>query len=127
LRKAPNRFSRSRTEKISEEMKAWTAALASELATWPQIDPRVFFGFTALYRKDNISALLPRTRVLEPSNAIALKLRSAGPRVLARARRDSRIGFTEMQKTRWFTFALSAEADLRDVLDWLQRAYEASK
>jgi len=47
--------------------------------------------------------------------------------VLARARRDSRIGFTEMQKARWFTFVLSTQADLRDVLDWLQRAYDASK
>jgi hypothetical protein len=108
-------------------MKAWAAALSSEIATWPQVDPRVFFGFTALYRKDNIFALLPRTRVLEPPNAIAFKLRSAGPRVLVGARRDVRIGFTEMQKARWFTFALSAEADLHDVLDWLQRAYEASK
>ena len=127
MKKAPNKFSRPRAEKVSEEMKAWAAALCSELATWPQVDPRVFFGFTALYRKDTIFALLPRTRVLEPRNAIAFKLRFAGPRVLARARRDVRIGFTDMQETRWFTFALSAEADLRDVLDWLQRAYEASK
>jgi len=127
VNKAPNKFSRPRAEKVSEEMKAWAAALSSELATWPQVAPRVFFGFTALYRKDNIFALLPRTRVLDPPNAVAFKLRSAGPRVLAQARRDSRIGFTEMQKTCWFTFALTAQADLRDVLDWLQRAYEASK
>lgn len=91
-----------------------------------QVQSRVFFGFTALYREDNIFVLLPRTRALEPSNSIAFKLESAGPRIVARARRDSRIGYTEMQKSRWLTFALSAEADLRDVLEWLLRAYEAA-
>jgi hypothetical protein len=107
-------------------MKAWASALAGELATWPKVQSRVFFGFTALYRKDKIFALLPRTRALEPPNSIAFKLESAGPRILARARRDSRIGYTEMQKTRWFTFEVSAEADLRDALEWLLRAYEAT-
>ena len=102
------------------------AALVVETATWPQVQSRVFFGFTALYRGDKIFALLPRSRALEPPNSIAFKLESAGPRIVARARRDSRIGHTEMQKTRWFTFALSAEGDLRDVLEGLLRAYEAA-
>ena|ERR1022692_1570329 len=106
-------------------MKAWAAALAGELTTWPQVRSNAFFGFTAIYRDRKIFALLPRTRTLEPSNSVAFKLGSAGPRILERARRDSRIGYTEMQKSRWFTFALSAEADIRDVLEWLLRSYEA--
>jgi hypothetical protein len=110
----------------SEEMKAWAAALAGELITWPQVRSRVFFGFTALYRKDKIFALLPRTRALDPLNSVAFKLESAGPRIVARVRRDSRIGYTEMQKSRWFTFAMSAEADLRDALEWLLRAHDAA-
>jgi hypothetical protein len=126
VRKASDRFSGPRPLQHSEEMKAWVAALVVETATWPQVEPRVFFGFTALYREDKIFALLPRSRALEPPNSIAFKLESAGPRIVARARRDSRIGHTEMQKTRWFTFALSAEGDLRDVLEWLLRAYEAA-
>jgi hypothetical protein len=124
--KATDRFSRRVPQQVSEEMKAWAAALAGELVTWPQVQSRVFFGFTALHRKDKIFALLPRTRALEPPNSMAFKLESAGPRILARARRDSRIGYTEMQKTRWFTFEVSAEADLRDALEWLLRAYEAT-
>lgn len=126
MTKATDRFSRRAPQQGSEEMKAWASALAGELATWPKVQSRVFFGFTALYRKDKIFALLPRTRALEPPNSIAFKLESAGPRILARARRDSRIGYTEMQKTRWFTFEVSAEADLRDALEWLLRAYEAT-
>ena len=126
MKKAADRFSGPRPLQRSEEMKAWAAALVVETATWPQVQSRVFFGFTALYRGDKIFALLPRSRALEPPNSIAFKLESAGPRIVARARRDSRIGHTEMQKTRWFTFALSAEGDLRDVLEGLLRAYEAA-
>ena len=43
-----------------------------------------------------------------------------------RARDDSRMGYTQMQKASWFTFAVSAEGDLRDALEWLLRAYEAA-
>jgi hypothetical protein len=124
--KTPVRFTRPPPQKVSEEMKAWAAALAGELATWPQVQSRVFFGFTAIYRKKQIFALLPRTRALEPPNSVAFKLESAGQRVGARSRRDSRIGTTQMQKARWFTFAMSTEADLRDALEWLLRAHEAA-
>jgi hypothetical protein len=106
-------------------MKAWSAGLAAELTSWPQVRPRVFFGFTAFYRDEKIFALLPRTRVLEPPNAIAFKL-VGGPRKLGVAGRDPRIGFTELQKARWFTFALNTEADIRDTLAWLIRAHEAA-
>ena len=46
---------------ISEEMKAWSAALVTETADWPYISQRSFFGFTALYlpRKD-IRAATPQ-------------------------------------------------------------------
>jgi hypothetical protein len=31
-----------------------------------------------------------------------------------------------MHKSRWFTFELSSDRDLRDALDWLGRAYETA-
>jgi hypothetical protein len=34
---------------VSEQMKAWSAALTGELRDWPQITLKPFFGFTALY------------------------------------------------------------------------------
>src|SRR2546425_4836315 len=105
-------------------MKAWAAALVAELATWPQVHSRVFFGFTAIYRQKRVFALVPRTRPLEPPNSVALKFESR--HIMARARRDSRIGFAEMQKARWFTFAMNTDTDLRDALAWLLRAYEAA-
>ena len=111
---------------IPAEMRAWSAALGAEVSTWPQCRARAFFGFSAFYRRENIFALLPRTRALHQSHSIALKLESAGPRILNRAKRDPRMSFTEMQKKRWFTFALSCDADMRDALEWLSHDYEAA-
>jgi hypothetical protein len=111
---------------ISEQMKAWTVALEAEIRDWPRVQSRPFFGFAALYRRDRIFALLPRTRGMETANSLAFKLESAGTRQLARLRQDPRAGSTQMQKARWFTFELAADADLHDALDWLARAYEAA-
>jgi hypothetical protein len=111
--------------KVSEEMKAWSAALGAEIEGWPQVSLRSFFGFTALYRKDKIFAALPRTRAWGTANSLAFKLEVATPALQSRLEKDPRIGLTLMQKTRWFTFELSSDADLHDALDWLGRAYEA--
>jgi hypothetical protein len=111
---------------VSEQMKAWSSALCAEIDDWPRVTARVFFGFTALYRRDRIFALLPRTRGMETANSLAFKLESPAARLLAQLRQDSRIGSAQMQKARWFTFELSSDADLHDALDWLARAYEAA-
>jgi len=111
---------------ISEAMKAWSAALKAEIGDWPGVKVRSFFGFTALYQRDRIFALLPQTRGMETPNSLAFKLQSPAPRLLARMRRDPRIGSTEMQQARWFTFELATDSDLHDGLDWLARAYDAA-
>lgn len=117
---------RPRLPAVSEQMKAWTAALAADLESWPQVSTRPMFGLTAWYRWDRIFAVLPKTRGMDSPNSLAFKLPSANPRLLARIRKDTRIGFTEMQKARWFTFELSCDADLHDALEWLGGAYEAA-
>ena len=106
-------------------MKAWSAARASEVSDWPQVVTRIFFGLTALYRKDKIFGVLPRTRGMETPNSLGFKLVSPARSVRARLEKDPRVGSTQMQKARWFTFELSSDADLHDALDWLGRAYEA--
>jgi hypothetical protein len=121
--KAP---ARPRLPIVSERMTAWTAALAADLESWPQVSLRPMFGLTACYRQDKIFAVLPKTRGMDSPNSLAFKLPSADPRLLVRIRKDSRIGFTEMQKARWFTFELGCDADLHDALEWLGRAYEAA-
>jgi hypothetical protein len=112
---------------ISEEMKAWSAALEAELIEWPRVSGRAMFGFNALYHGKRIFAVLPRTRGVGNSNSLAFKLEGAGPRVLARLIKDPRVKSTMMQARRWFAFELSSDRDLKDALDWLGRAYEAAR
>lgn len=107
-------------------MKAWCAALAAETLDWPHIEQRVFFGFTALYRKDTMFAVLPRTRGMETANSLAFRIDTPTAKVRTRLEKDPRIGAAEIKQARWFTFELSSDADLHDALDWLGRAYEAA-
>ncbi len=117
---------RPKLPRVSDEMKAWSAALSSEVLDWPQVTTRAFFGFTALYRRARIFALLPRTRAMETPNSMAFKLEFPPSRILMRLQQDSRVGSTEMRKARWFTFEMTSGPDLRDALDWLGHAYEAA-
>jgi hypothetical protein len=112
---------------VSEEMKAWAAALGRELITWPQVSSRAMFGFTALYRGKRIFAALPRTRGMGSASSLAFKLEKPGPRVLGRLERDGRVSSTIMQASRWFVFEVESERDLNDALDWLGRAYDAAR
>ncbi len=109
---------------VSEEMKIWGAVLGTEMAAWPSVSTRPMFGFTAFYRGKEIFAILPRTRGMGSSNALAFKLGNGGPRIRATLNKDARISTTVMQATRWFVFEVSSESDLRDALRWLSRAYE---
>ena len=111
---------------VSEEMKAWAAALESELLSWPQVSAKAMFGFTALYRGKRIFAVLPRTRGMGSASSLAFKLEKPGPRVLARLKKDARISSTIMQASRWFVLEMESDRDLNDALAWLGRAYEAA-
>jgi hypothetical protein len=112
---------------ISEQMKAWCAALAGEVAGWPQVTTRAFFGFTAVYRENAIFGILPRTRGMETANALAFRLDTPTAALRARLEKDLRIGSAEIKKARWFSFELSADSDLHDALAWLGRAYAATR
>lgn len=127
VKKKPSRAPRPQLPRISEEMKAWSAALASEVETWPQVSARPMFGFTALYRRNRIFAALPKTRGMESPNALAFKLDAPSSGIRARLASDCRIGSTDLSKACWLTFELSSHYDLRAALDWLGLAYEAAR
>lgn len=117
---------RSISPPISEEMKAWSAALGTEVSGWRGATKRVFFGFNALCRRDQIFALLPRTRGIAVGNALAFKLAAPRPSIEQRLSKDGRIRPMQREKSRWFTFEMASGSDLHDVLEWLSLAYEAS-
>jgi hypothetical protein len=120
------RSSRPKLPKVSEEMKAWSAAIGREVAGWPIVSTRSFFGFTAFYRTDNIFALLPGTRGMDTANSMVFKLESPTPALRGRLDQDPRITSTHMRKARWFTFEFSSDADLHSALEWLGIAYEVA-
>jgi predicted DNA-binding protein (MmcQ/YjbR family) len=110
---------------VSEQMKAWSAALAEELSDWPQVKTKSFFGFTALHRNKFMFAALPRTRAMGTANSLVFKVENPSERLRSKLESDRRIGSMDMQKARWFTFELSSDADLHDAMDWLGHAYDA--
>ena len=111
---------------VSEQMKAWSAALAAEIADWPGVDARSFFGFTALYRGTYMFGALPRTRSWGTGNCLAFKVENPSSALRARLEKDRRIGSMQMKNVRWFSFEMSSNTDLHDALDWLGRAYDAA-
>jgi hypothetical protein len=111
---------------VSDQMKAWSAALAVEVADWPRATARSFFGFNALYRGDNIFGMLPRTRSFGNGNLLAFRIDDATDRLKVRLEKDPGIGSIDQNNTRWFTFELSSDADLHAALDWLGAAYQAA-
>ena len=119
------RSGRPKLPPASDQMKAWSSALATEVTDWPQVSTRSFFGFTALYRGEQIFAALPRTRAMWTSNSLGFRIESPSPQVARQLEADSRVGSTRMQKAKWFLFELSNDADLHAALDWLGAAYEA--
>jgi hypothetical protein len=118
--------SRPQLVKTSEDMKAWSAMLGGELASWPGVSSRPMFGLTAIYRKDVIFAVLPKTRGMESGNSLAFKIPEASARMRKRLQADGRIQETVMQKARWFVFEMGSDADVRSALGWLNEAYEVA-
>jgi hypothetical protein len=111
---------------ISEETRRWSALLESELLSWPGVIAKRMFGFCALYRGKRIFAALPHSRGFGPDAAILLKFDPMPQALLQRAERDIRLHANSPGKG-WFSFSLSSDTDLRDVLEWLNHSYESAK
>ena len=117
---------REKLPPVSEQMKAWSAALAAEFDDWPQVIQKSFFGFTALYRGKIMFGILPRTKSVFTSNAVAFRFDSLNRTVKTLFEQDARVAAFDKNKNRWFTFQLSSDADLHDALDYLGRAFDAA-
>jgi luciferase-like monooxygenase len=120
--------SRAKLLPISEEMKQWSALLASELNSWPDITTKSMFGLLSFYRKGKIFAALPQTRGLTSSSSLIVKFNPMPPALLKRAHADPRMDTnTRVPGSGWFSFELHSDADVRDALWWLNQSYESAK
>jgi len=116
---------RGKLPPVSEEMRAWSAALSAELHHWPQVAQKSFFGFTALYYDTTMFGLLPRTCSIFKGNVIAFRFDRMSKSLRTRLESDSRIQAFDKEKTRWFTFELCHDADLHEALEYLACAFDA--
>ena len=107
-------------------MKVWSTALATEIADWPGVTARSFFGFNALYRGENIFGAVPRTRSFGKGNLLGFRIDTLSARLKSKAQEDPRVGFIDKNNTRWFTFELARESDLHEALEWLGEACQAA-
>jgi hypothetical protein len=112
---------------ISEEMKEWSALLQTELNSWPAITTKSMFGFLFFYRRGAVFAALPRTKGFDSPSSLVFKFNPMPPHLTNRATDDRRMNAsTTVTSKGWFSFNLTSDADLRDALFWLNKAYEAA-
>ena len=120
-------MSRPKLEKISEQMKEWSALLGEELKRWRGVTSRSMFGMTVFYRKGIIFAALPRTRAFETANSVAFKLHRASAGTIRRLREDPRIGLHSKGEQGWISFEMRDSGGVDVALGWFLRAYESCK
>jgi len=104
--------------------------LGNELSTWPKVTTRPMFGLRGFYRGKKIFAALPVTRAIKNPNSLIFRLKPLPPDLLERAKKEPRIDIENenaVPGAKWLSFMLNSEADFRDVLWWLNQAYEHAK
>ena len=84
------------------------------------------FGLFGVFRGRKIFGVFPRTRAMDYPNSISFKLPASDSRLHLRAKRDPRIRFPDRPKSKWLTFEITSDGDLRAALEWLGLAYEAA-
>ena len=99
-------------------MRRWSAALADEILTWPDVSSRPMFGLIGFYRDATIFAALPKTRAIGTPSSLMVKL----PRV-----KDRRLKAGKGPGAGWVTFEMTSETDFSEALRWLERAYEKAR
>ncbi|HXY00954.1 MAG TPA: hypothetical protein VEI54_08530 [Candidatus Limnocylindrales bacterium] len=109
-------------------MRQWAAMLEQELSGWPQVRAKPMFGMKGFFRRKKVFAVLPVSRGLMSPSSILIRSVPFSPELLAHAKKEPRISAgRSLEKTKWISFELSSEADLRDALWWLNQAYERAK
>src|SRR5215471_5275260 len=111
-----------RFHRPTPEMQRWSAMLSEELSDWPNVTTKPMFGFTSFYRGENIFAAIPKTRCLHTAQSVMFRLPEES-RWQADVRKDPRVPGEFLMK-KWIGFEIHEEKDLRDVLQWFERAYE---
>jgi len=119
------RRTRPKLPKVPEEMQQWSELLLHEILHWPQVTSRPMFGMTAVYRKNAIFGVLPRTRAMGTKYSISFKIPQRTPKLYKLLNADARIRPTA-QAAKWISFELQSGDDLPDAIRWFTRAYQCA-
>lgn len=123
----------------SEPARRWAETLRQELDQWPGVLVKRAFGMVLIYRGNVVFAALPGTRALYEEDAILIKFvretpalakRIAAAKCFAVGTMDPR-GQERKKKQgegrKWRIYLLREEADAREAVEWLAKAYEMAK
>jgi hypothetical protein len=109
-------------------MQHWSAMLEAEVETWPGVTCKRLFGFRFVYRRKIVFAALPYSRGLFTATSILLKFDPMPPGLFPQAQKEPRLNTsTRVSGNGWFSFELFSDADLRDAIWWLNKAYSTAK
>ena len=128
----PQKQKRRPMKPPSEALRAWSAALRSELELWPQVQLKSSFGMVMVYRGETIFAALPGTRAFYAEDAIMLKFNSEPRGLAGRIAAESRFVAGAMHTNsgreghKWHLLALKSDADVHAAIEWLAEAYQAA-
>jgi hypothetical protein len=109
---------------VSDEMKQWSWLLADEVASWPGVTRKRFFGNISLYRSDVIFASVPEKKALFAPNNVIFRILEVPPKLRAQIDADPKVNSSQQTSKNWFGYAVSSPQDLRGALEWFQIAYE---
>lgn len=104
--------------RIGDEMRRLCAVIDDDVGQWPDVTNRPMFGMTAYYRGGSIFAAVPRTRAAGSERSVLVKLPGA---------RHGRLKRSIGPGAGWVAFELQSDADIGVALEWLAKAYEATK
>ena len=116
---------RPKLPRVSEETKRLAKLLEAEMLAWPNVTSRPMCGLNARDSGRNIFAVLPRTRAMDARDSIAFRLLKRSQRIIAELDKDERIILTPTSK--WISFVIQSDSEIKDALHWLTRAYREAK
>lgn len=111
---------------VTKAIQQWTAALGSEMATWPKVSTKPMMGMTAYYVGKQIFAVLPKTRSFFADKGIGIRTEKFKAAKLKALAADGRTVSNPIGK-KWASFEVDSAADLREAIRWLAEAYEAER
>jgi hypothetical protein len=116
----------------SEALRAWSAALRSEVEQWPQVELKNSFGMVFVYRGEMVFAALPGTKAFYGEDAIMLKFNSEPRGLAGRIAAEPRFVAGAMHTNsgreghKWYLLAMKTDTDVHGAIEWLAEAYRAA-